>query len=1474
MNDSQSSSLDTQTMPVLLFGSFAEEIDPAWRQQQVALQLTAIRQVVGEDSDLQSSAWQTLQRYQREAVQARDACALAARAITTRPDAWPVFKPGHVLFDALCAAQVRGLRAEWQMAKALGQLSAGQATGLQALLDQPDDSLRTPGDTLIGDLALLSPLGNEVVPGVLLITHAEAVHNPSALYPVLVCWPGTQGGLATFPSLDALESALLSGVEVAVAQQTTLSVVPVLGHAFEVGLARQWRQAHGRALAIQSGKYTYPDAATRDASLQRWQQETAQALAAPLHEARDQAFAELVHESGAKDVARGLPAWMANLAAADHDEIEQRLASYLSALGTARQQLQRDVAPRDEYVATLLAGPLQRDFGLQPEQLSVDLPMSVQPVKQVISASGAPGTPSKLVNTPSAERETLGLSQLALVGVDTTMAMRLQFARVQGMGLADDVKLPTVAQLKALLASLDVPTRYEQSLRDAFMGPSAESAVAVQARRAVLLAPWHASLHLHTSLARLRGRLDARAVALLGNPQAQLFTVRLHRGPNAGGAQLTTTLGSITLMRDPETALTVLHLPDAPNGKVLTQHESPELACKALAQMALETGMVEYLASQPLLGDPAVQAAYIRQALLSNFTGFVFPGERLVTASDLAERQLNLQMGRVITRHRDSARAQDALWLEAAGQGHGEIFMIIKVLVGLVPFVGTAVGVYDAFDSAVAAVDAWRGGRPGDSLDQVENMLAALVGAAMDVLPGLAAGNATRVGGLVRARQAAWAQRVMPFADGGGVSPFRGYESSLSPVLLRHAEAGVYRHADQHYIVRAGQTYAVQWDASYRTWRLQGSALKTYRQPVVRDASGQWNTHGAVHGRLVEGGLAGGGGALTLMADQMVDYLPLAVQRRLPRWLGDAQAREQRRAYSRLIADEGEVRRSFQATEAARRQYVNSNKALHDALVKLAQEEVQACDQLLLTMREHRGRLPDSLYRNSVRGTRYQAMGRIQNLIRLGKDRLRALSGHYSSNQAAQDALIAAAERGEVQLQHFVSESRQFLRNARELRVQLLEQVELIERWSVRFEQEWHGAALDIQRKTDLERVMRDSDYRFQPRLHQVMKAETLLKLVLKDELGGTPERLELARLFARDVRALNTLLSTWRDMGEVSNLSGAHRKRLLEQFVAEMEHFRWRLEEWTGAYGEHIDLRYQKGVLRHLKALSDQAQGELARDNPALRREQPEGGPRKRVFETVDDRVLIGTERGKGESQVMQVDLQDGTAQHYQRQANGKWQLQEAAAQQRQLSELLAQGRVRLDKSANLVLRAEGYGRRGMPLASVHDLVANEGRGLLELAAQIERLGTAADDTQGLVTQLHARGQQLASSATDLRVRLSKTSEQPTMAYVEYLLEQRQVRLERRGGRVPEGVEGQGFLQEYAVVEVASGEDLWFAHFHYQKQRHGFEGFSAAHLKRADQRRLGAQWEAQQASEGLDGRVWRSPISLPQARLYFEPLA
>ena len=63
-------------------------------------------------------------------------------------------------------------------------------------------------------------------------------------------------------------------------------------------------------------------------------------------------------------------------------------------------------------------------------------------------------------------------------------------------------------------------------------------------------------------------------------------------------------------------------------------------------------------------------------------------------------------MGRLIEAHRGTSRSNDALFLERYALSGPKAFNYIKMAMGLVPFVGAAVALYDAWSSANRAVAA------------------------------------------------------------------------------------------------------------------------------------------------------------------------------------------------------------------------------------------------------------------------------------------------------------------------------------------------------------------------------------------------------------------------------------------------------------------------------------------------------------------------------------------------------------------------------------------------------------------------------------------------------------------------------------------------------------------------------------------------------------------------------------------------
>jgi hypothetical protein len=207
-------------------------------------------------------------------------------------------------------------------------------------------------------------------------------------------------------------------------------------------------------------------------------------------------------------------------------------------------------------------------------------------------------------------------------------------------------------------------------------------------------------------------------------------------------------------------------------------------------------------------------------------------------------------MGRLLEAHRSSSRSNDALYLERCALKSGALFNYLKMAIGMVPFVGTAVALYDAWNSANLAVAAFLRGELGHGLAEVEAVLLSLIDAAMDVLPGtVSAPAAARL--VTRQRQRAalggfatvsssW-QRARQWLD-----RFKGYEyeSDISLAGLHPATHGVYRnvyrHADGDFIVRQGASIGFS-SAICRVaggFTAHGCAATNNRSPSTTAASG------------------------------------------------------------------------------------------------------------------------------------------------------------------------------------------------------------------------------------------------------------------------------------------------------------------------------------------------------------------------------------------------------------------------------------------------------------------------------------------------------------------------------------------------------------------------------------------------------------------------------------------------------------
>lgn len=134
----------------------------------------------------------------------------------------------------------------------------------------------------------------------------------------------------------------------------------------------------------------------------------------------------------------------------------------------------------------------------------------------------------------------------------------------------------------------------------------------------------------------------------------------------------------------------------------------------------------------------------------------------------------------------------------------------------------------------------------------------------------------------------------------------------------------------------------------------------------------------------------------------------------------------------------------------------------------------------------------------------------------------------------------------------------------------------------------------------------------------------------------------------------------------------------------------------------------------------------------------------------------------------------------------------------------------------------------------------------------QAQRLEQAATNVTQAMARLRAAGQtpppvatlasELNSAAVQLRakgiaIRASLLKErQPRQAYLQWLLDNNQVRIERNDqGRIRTR-KRRDYFQEYRILDITNNnQPLWLAHFHYDSVNAPLEQFTAAHLKIAE---------------------------------------
>ncbi|MFU2330601.1 hypothetical protein [Pseudomonas sp. NFX98] len=139
---------------------------------------------------------------------------------------------------------------------------------------------------------------------------------------------------------------------------------------------------------------------------------------------------------------------------------------------------------------------------------------------------------------------------------------------------------------------------------------------------------------------------------------------------------------------------------------------------------------------------------------------------------------------------------------------------------------------------------------------------------------------------------------------------------------------------------------------------------------------------------------------------------------------------------------------------------------------------------------------------------------------------------------------------------------------------------------------------------------------------------------------------------------------------------------------------------------------------------------------------------------------------------------------------------------------------------------------------ADMQDLFDQQARHLEQVAIKVDQaiarsgtrlpVATLSSELNAAATRLRAQG--VTTRATLLKER------QPRQAYLQWLLDNGQVRIDRNEqGRI-RTKQRRDYFQEYRILDTSNKDQpLWLAHFHYDSLEAPPEQFTAAHLKIAD---------------------------------------
>lgn len=317
-----------------------------------------------------------------------------------------------------------------------------------------------------------------------------------------------------------------------------------------------------------------------------------------------------------------------------------------------------------------------------------------------------------------------------------------------------------------------------------------------------------------------------------------------------------------------------------------------------------------------------------------------------------------------------------------------------------------------------------------------------------------------------------------------------------------------------------------------------------------------------------------------------------------------------------------------------------------------------------------------------------------------------------------------------------------------------------------------------------------------------------------------------------------------------------------------------------------HIRNEYLPSMIQVLGTLRDFAQQQMAKvihesESSSSEDDEPRPGPSREMsqlsikppvptgqqvfIKTTKNQTLVAIARnGSSGSEPEIVDVATGLdlsgKRSYRKTPAGDWEEitpsrpeTTQATQVKSLIKLEAEARKMLGEFRDIIARTRASAGASRIPIEIQEILDFKAKSLEDVAANIESIAKSsapsgeplsdARRTAVLATSfnLKSAAQRLHEEGKSLRISIIKRLA-PRGPNVDYLNTQGEANITRVGGRkhLSKG-QRKDYLQEYAI-RSPDGTDLWFAHFHYPALDTPAQGYTAAHLKTAQQRTLSEQ--------------------------------